>query len=127
MSDNKTPTKTMSVEAKFFVVLTAALAIYVWWLLSDREPTQKEMTFAYRKHIAAIDDGRNSKELADLRQHPHAIELIKQRCDKLDAKRYRCEAIVMINDHLVENPHAAGNAIYSRNAKGWGFEATGEK
>lgn len=125
--DDLTPTKAMLVKAKFVVALAATLALCFWWLLSDREPTQKEMTFAYRKHVIAIDSDRNSKDLVDLRNRLHAIRLIKQHCDKLDEKRYRCESTALMDDHRVEGRPAAGNAIYSRDAKGWRFEAIGEE
>jgi hypothetical protein len=121
-SDEVVPTKAMSVRAKFVVAFAAVLALFVWWLLSDREPTHKEMTFAYRTYLVAINNDRNSEVLFDLRSRLHEIELVKQRCYRLASKRYRCEATVLMNDHPVENHHAAGNAIYNRDAKGWQFE-----
>jgi hypothetical protein len=126
-NDDATPTKAMSVKAKFVVAFAAVLALCVWWLLSDREPTQKEMTFAYRTYLVAINSDRNSEALVDLRRHLHEIELVKQRCYKLASKRYRCEATVMMNDQPVESRRVAGNAIYSRNSKGWQFETIGEE
>ena len=76
------PSNTISFEAMFVVALTAALVVSVWWILSDREPTQKEMTFAYRKHLVAISRDGNSKGEAEIRPHLHAIELTKQRCQR---------------------------------------------
>jgi hypothetical protein len=126
-NDDVTPNKSMSVEAKFAVAVLVTLALCFWWLLSDREPIQKEMTLAYRKHILAIDGDRNSKELAEIIHRLHAVELIKQRCARLDDKRYRCESIVLENDHPVEGHPAVENAIYIHDTKGWRFEAIGKE
>ena len=125
--DDITARLAISVEAKFVVAMAAVLALTVGWLLSEREPTQKEMTFAYRKYMVAINTVRNPQGLGELRQRLHEIELIKQRCDKLDTKRYRCEAAVLIDDQPAAGPHAATNAIYRRDAKGWCFETIGEE
>ncbi len=122
-----TPPKATSREAKLLIALAVALASYAWWLLSDREPMQKEMTFAYRKHIVALNEDRDIKDLADIRQRLHVIELVKQHCVALGGKRYRCQASVLVDGHPVDDHPAAGNAVYSRDAKGWRFEAIGEE
>ncbi len=107
----------------FVVVLAAALVVSLWWILSDREPTHKEMTFAYRKHLVAISGDGNSKGEAEIRQHLHAIELTKQRCQHLAEKRYRCASIVQIEGQPLDGHPASGNAIYIHDSKGWRFEA----
>jgi len=120
MSPKKTSSR--SVEAKLVVALAAVFAICIWWLLSEREPTQKEMTLAYRKYVVATNADRSAQALVDLRLRAHAIELIKQRCDKLDKARYRCEATVQMDDRPLAGGHPAENALYMRDAKGWQFE-----
>jgi hypothetical protein len=123
--DDVKPGKAMSAEAKFVVALAVLLAVAFGRLLSDREPMQKEMTFAYRKHFVAISGSTNPKELGGVYARLHATELVKQRCDKLGDRRYRCEAIVLIDDSPVAGHQAAENAIYSHDGKGWSFEAIG--
>ena len=117
------PSNTISFEAMFVVALTAALVVSVWWILSDREPTHKEMTFAYRKHLVALSRDGNSKAEAEIRPHLHAIELTKQRCQHLAEKRYRCAAVVLMEGQPLDGHPASGNAIYIHDAKGWRFEA----
>ena len=123
-NDTATPSNDYSVETKIVVILAAALvAILGWWLLSDREPTQKEMTFAYRKHVIAINHDLNLIELTQLRERLHQIELIKRHCDKLKEKQYRCEAIVLADRRPTKGLRGAENATYTRNAKGFQFES----
>ncbi len=50
--------RAISFEAKFVFVLAMALVLGVVWLLCDREPTHKEMTFAYRKSVIAASGDR---------------------------------------------------------------------
>lgn len=103
--------------------MAAALAIFFWWLLSDREPTQKEMTFAYRKHVIKSNEEVDAKDQMELRQRLDEIELVKQRCEKLGKNRYRCEAVALMESHPVESLPPEGSAIYARDALGWQFEA----
>jgi hypothetical protein len=118
------PRNDYSVEARIVVILAAALvATLGWWLFSDREPTQKEMTFAYRKHVIAISRDLNLIELTELRERLHQIELIKRHCDKLKEKQYRCEAIVLADRRPTKGFLGAENAIYIRDAKGFEFES----
>ena len=84
------PIKSKPIEASIVVALVVALCLHIIWLSSDREPLQKEMTFAYRKHIVSVASDRNPKHLIDLRQRLHEIDLMKQGCSKLAEKRYRC-------------------------------------
>ena len=109
----------VSVEA----FLATAIFVAIWWLLSDREPTKKEMTFAYRKYLVALSPDRGPQHLLDIATQPHVIELIKRRCYKLQDWKYRCEATVLVNDLALEERHAADNAIYTRDSKGWQFES----
>lgn len=119
--------KTMSFRKKSVIALAVALFLLEgWWLISDREPTSKEMTWAYRKYVVAAADNANLKEIAELRQRLHTTELKKQRCDKRGQKRYRCEASVVVDDQPVNARHLADNAVYGRDSKGWLFSATGE-
>lgn len=96
-----------------------------WWLVSDREPTSSEMTWAYRKHAVAANENADLKEMAALRQRLYLTELKKQRCEKLERKRYRCEASVEVVDQPINKRHEAEKAIYSHNPKGWSFGAIG--
>jgi hypothetical protein len=114
---------TVSFEAAFVVALAVALAVSVWWVLSDRDPTRKEMTFAYRKYLVAISSDGNLKAETEIRPHLHAIELTKKRCERLGDKRYRCEASVMMDGHPLDGHPASGNALYTHDSKGWRFEA----
>ena len=119
------PARAISIEAKFVVVLVVALVLGVWWLLSDREPTHKEMTFAYRKSVIAASGDAGANAPNNLREHLHEIELRKQRCDKLAERRYRCVADVLVDGRLSEIKPPADDAIYNHDGKGWRFESLG--
>lgn len=113
----------ISIEAKFVAVFAAALLCFAWWLfLYDREPTSKEMTLAYRKHFVPLKADNDPQALNQLRARLKAIKLEKQQCGKLESKRYHCTAVVLTGGQLVHDNQLGGNAIYSRDAKGWQFD-----
>ena len=103
------------------VTTLAMLVLGIGWLVSDREPTSREMTLAYRKHIEKMDVDKSPKFQLDSRQRSNMLKLSKQRCDKIDVKRYRCWASVQIADHEVIDYPAVEDAYYSHDAKGWRF------
>ena len=121
--NNTDPKPARFLEKRLVIALAAALSLFAWWLLSDREPTQKEMTFAYRKYVVNSNDDLVSQELAVLRNHLHVLELIKQQCKKLSERSYRCEATVLMDGNPIEGLPPSRGAIYSRDAKGWRFQA----
>ena len=116
------PSKSRLPEKRVLAAVAAALALHVWWLLSDRPPTQKEMTFAYRKHVVTHDNYLPLQNLMELRNHLNTLELLKQDCERLDEYKYRCSANVAMDGHPVESLPASGTATYTHDHKGWLFE-----
>ena len=94
--------RAISFDSKFVTVLVVGFALVVWWLVSDREPTHKEMTFAYRKYVISASGDNVASTPGNLRGHLHEIELRKQRCEKLADRRYRCVADVLVNGQVAE-------------------------
>jgi len=118
----------MSIKRSTLIGIAMALFLMqIWWLLSDREPASSEMTRAYRKHVFALNENVDSKEMAALRQRLHSTALKKQRCEKLDVRRYRCESSIEINDQPINARHEAETAIYSHDSRGWSFTAIGDQ
>ncbi len=114
----------LRIEAWVVWATAGGLTLTVIWLASDREPTQKEMTFSYRKHLAAEVRQRNAGDaISFLNNRLHDFELIKGHCEKLDVRRYRCDAILLVKDHPAEHPLPAKSIIYVHDAMGWTFEA----
>lgn len=124
-SATKAPTA-ISISLKRNLVLYFVVTVFAvsgWWLmLADREPMQKEMTHVYRKYAIALGGPLSSEEELTLRQRLLKVELLKQRCDKLAAESYRCEALVLINNRPSDVKHEAANAIYNRDGHGWRFQ-----
>jgi len=118
----------MSIKRSTLIGIAMALFLMqIWWLLSDREPASSEMTRAYRKHVFALNENVDSKEMAALRQRLHSTALKKQRCEKLDVRRYRCESSIEINDQKINARHEDETAIYSHDSRGWSFTAIGDQ
>ncbi len=104
------------------VSLAPAFLMFSWWLIVfDREPTSKEMTFAYRKYVVAANGNVTPNEQMALRKKLEGTELTRQHCDEVTAKRYHCTATVLVDGHPVSHTVAAANAIYTRDFKGWTF------
>jgi hypothetical protein len=116
----------LRIEAWIVWVIAGLLALSIVWLVVDREPTKNEMTFAYRKHLAA--EARRSKS-ADpggfLSIRMHDFELIKSHCDKLAVRRYRCDATLLIKDHPADEVAQTKNDTYVHDDMGWTFIAPG--
>lgn len=119
------PTKSRLPEKRVVAAVVAALALYVWWVVSDRAPTQKEMTFAYRKHVVTHDNYLPLQNLMELREHLNTLELLKRSCERLDEYKYRCSANVVMDGRPVESLPASGAATYTHDRKGWLFEPVG--
>lgn len=119
--------KSRRFELAFVVAIFLGFAGYAVWVLADREPTQKELTFSYRKYVVALNDNKAPRELCDLRQSLHTLELQKQSCDRLGDRRYRCEAIVAVSGDSVVSRAFQINATYRHDGKGWSYEPSGRE
>jgi hypothetical protein len=116
----------LRIEAWIVWVIAGLLTLSIVWLVVDREPTQNEMTFAYRKHLAA--EARRSKSGdagAVLSIRMHDFELIKSHCEKLDVRRYRCNATLLVKDQPAEDAAQTKNDTYVHDDMGWTFIAPG--
>lgn len=109
-------------KARYVVVaLVVVLSLCIAWLMSDREPESKEMTLAFIKHYETRYASRPPKDQIEDRLRLVEFTLKKLRCDKIETKRYRCQAAVLINGHSVGDNTGAEDAIYTHDAKGWRF------
>lgn len=97
------------------------VSIPVAWLISDREPTAKELTLAYRKFVVTAQGDKSPKELAESQQRSQSITLLKRSCKQLSEGRFRCRADIQQNNETISGSDEAADAIYSRDSKGWQF------
>lgn len=97
------------------------VSIPIAWLVSDREPTAKELTLAYRKFAVTAQGDKSTKELAERHQRLQNITLLKRSCERLSEGRFRCRADIQQNNETISGSHEAADAIYSRGSKGWQF------
>ena len=107
-------------EATFVIAFATMLSASFWWLLTDREPTSQEMLTAYRKFVVKRSGNGASTVSSDESKYVGDTELIKQYCERLQERKYRCEAKVQVKD-LSLAKHAANDATYTRTAIGWEF------
>ena len=110
----------------FVVVVVVVLSFCTWWLASDREPQSKEMTWAFIKHYETTYTDRAPKDQIEDRQRLVEFDLKKQHCQKIEIKRYRCEAAVFLNGQSVDDKTEGDEAIYTHDAMGWRFEPAGK-
>jgi hypothetical protein len=113
----------LRIEAWVVWLLAGTLALTAAWLVADREPTQKEMTFAYRKHLVADSRQNNPEEAVRYLDHLHDFEWIKDRCEKLAVRRYRCHGTLRIKEKPADENARAHDFIYVHDAMGWTFES----
>lgn len=97
------------------------VSVPVAWLISDREPTAKELTLAYRKFAVAAQGEKSRRELVESHQQLQSITLRKRSCERLSEGRFRCRAEIQQNNETISGSHEAADAIYSRESKGWQF------
>lgn len=106
--------------ARFLWAAVALWGALTVWLLSDREPTQKEMTFAYRKLAMETSGISDLRQRNNYRRHLHTFRLEKRDCAKLADRRYACSARLL--PATEEAPLLRG--IFTHGGSGWTFMPT---
>lgn len=97
----------------------AFFGIQAAWLLSEREPNDKELTFAYRTHVMDSLRDKERMSAADLHARLGDIQLVKRDCEMLASEKYRCRTSPVHKDHPLAGADEASEAIYYRDPKGW--------